>query len=331
MTYWYPGVQAIVELVRREIGSVPVVLGGVYATLLPEHARRYSGADIVVEGPAELRLGELWEQLWGERIDLPGGRAGESDFCFPNYSLLRNKDVLPLETSRGCPFHCSFCASRKLNPIFRQKNVDEVVDFIELNRENFSSRHFVFYDDALLVNKDQHLKIILQEIIRRQLKVSFHTPNGLHVREIDEELARLFYQADFRSLFLSQESFDKAVLRRCSRKSSPDSLRKALLLLKKAGYRPQEINVYLLVGLPNQEADSVRQSILEVKKLGARPRLAFFSPVPGTEEWATLVRTGKLNKDSDPLLHNKTLFPYLWSNISPEELNELKHLALHTA
>ena len=328
MTYWYPGVQAVVELIRQEWGSIPIVLGGIYATLLPEHARRYSGADIIVEGAAELKLQSLWEQLWAEKIDeffeMPPGK----DFSFPWYSLMRNKDVLPLETSRGCPYRCSFCASRKLNPEFRQKGPLEVVDFMEISQHKFGNRHFVFYDDALLVNKERHLKVILREILHRKVKAAFHTPNGLHVREIDEELASLFFQAEFRSLFLSQESFEEEVLRRCSGKSSPASLAKALSALQKAGYSLGEINVYLLVGLPGQEAAGVRESIRAVKKMGARPRLAFFSPVPGTHEWALLVRGGQLSREADPLLHNKILFPYLWSPISPEELHELKHLAL---
>jgi hypothetical protein len=56
MTYWYPGVQAVVDLVRRRFGSVPVVLGGVYATLCPDHARAETGADLVVPGPAGAAL-----------------------------------------------------------------------------------------------------------------------------------------------------------------------------------------------------------------------------------------------------------------------------------
>ena len=56
MTYWYPGVRTVVDLVRRRFGAVPVVLGGVYATLCPDHARAETGADLVVPGPAGAAL-----------------------------------------------------------------------------------------------------------------------------------------------------------------------------------------------------------------------------------------------------------------------------------
>ena len=53
MTYWYPGVQAAIAAIRTFFPRVPVILGGIYATLLPEHAKKYSGADYVLPGPGE--------------------------------------------------------------------------------------------------------------------------------------------------------------------------------------------------------------------------------------------------------------------------------------
>ncbi len=53
MTYWYPGVAAAIRLAREHFPDVPVLLGGVYATLCPGHARQHSGADLVVTGPGE--------------------------------------------------------------------------------------------------------------------------------------------------------------------------------------------------------------------------------------------------------------------------------------
>jgi hypothetical protein len=54
MTYWYPGVQLAIRLLREQWPdrSIPILLGGIYATLCPEHARAYSGADKVFEGDA---------------------------------------------------------------------------------------------------------------------------------------------------------------------------------------------------------------------------------------------------------------------------------------
>jgi len=56
MTYWYPGARRVIEIIKERLGNVPVVLGGVYPTLLPEHAEKETGADIIVQGPGERRI-----------------------------------------------------------------------------------------------------------------------------------------------------------------------------------------------------------------------------------------------------------------------------------
>jgi len=65
MTYWYPGVQAAITMVREHYPAIPVILGGIYATLLPEHARKYSGADYIHTGAGETKILSLLSDLTG--------------------------------------------------------------------------------------------------------------------------------------------------------------------------------------------------------------------------------------------------------------------------
>jgi hypothetical protein len=146
------------------------------------------------------------------------------------------------------------------------------------------------------------------------------------VGEIDYELATLFKKAGFRSLFLSQESFEKKLIESSCSKVSFNDLERALEHLERAGYKREQINVYLIVGLPDQNISGVRESILHVRHLGAKARLSYFSPIPGTADWEKIVSRGYLNENSDPLLHNKLVFPYVWSDITPEELGSLKEI-----
>jgi len=324
MTYWYPGVQIVIELIREKFGQVPVILGGVYASLMPEHARTASGADIVFQGPGEKGILPLIREVLGDNSCPTSQFKTIDEIPWPDFSLLRNKEHLPVLTSRGCPFKCSFCAAPLLFQDFEQRSPSSVVAEIEYHACQQKVRNIAFYDDALLLNKDRHISPVLREIIQKKLPISFHTPNGLHVREIDSELASLFKQANFQSLFLSQESFDEKMLEGTCPKVSSNDLKKALVNLEKAGYRREEINVYLMVGLPGQKIPGIRESIFQVQRLGARPRLAYFSPVPGTKEWWNLVEKGCLDRNADPLLHNKLVFPYYWGNISPQEFDSLK-------
>ena len=67
MTYWYPGVQETIRGLRRMFPEVPVLLGGIYATLCTDHAVRYSGADRVVAGDGGRLIFQLIEAITGYR------------------------------------------------------------------------------------------------------------------------------------------------------------------------------------------------------------------------------------------------------------------------
>ena len=328
MTYWYPGVQTAVDLVRKKFGGVPIVLGGVYPTLMPTHAAGHTGADIIVRGAGENKILPLVREVLGAGPFNAGEFAALDDLPDPAFGLLRDRTWLPLLTSRGCPYRCSFCASRLLYEGFEQRPPSSVVAEIERSSARFGTKHFAFYDDALFLNKSSHLVPILESVLVKGLNVSFHTPNGVHVREIDEEFARLLRRAGVKSIYLSQESVDGKLLKERSPKVLPGDLARALACLEKAGYVRGEISVYLIVGLPGQDAATIRESIRAVRELGAVPRLAHFSPIPGTPEFDTLARRGVLAPDADPLLHNKTALPYLGGDLSPEDLAEIRKILL---
>jgi radical SAM superfamily enzyme YgiQ (UPF0313 family) len=200
------------------------------------------------------------------------------------------------------------------------------VSEIQSSVRRWGTHHFAFYDDALLLGKDAHIVPILEAVAEMSLGAAFHTPNGLHVREIDSSLSSLFRRAGVASLYLSQESFDERLLAGSCPKVSPEDLESALGHLETAGYTRGDINVYLIVGLPDQDAASVREAIRRVRGLGARPRLAFYSPVPGTGDWKKLAARGLLQSDDDPLLHNKLAFAYVWGGFSRPEFDDLRRL-----
>ncbi|HEK86255.1 MAG: B12-binding domain-containing radical SAM protein [Candidatus Saccharicenans sp.] len=329
MTYWYPGVQAAIELLRKKFGRVPIILGGIYASLCSDHAQRHSGADLIIKGPGENQILKVLEEIVGtgfikereKHISFPSFDSLPS----PAYELYKDNEVVCFMTSRGCPFNCSYCASRLLCPKFEPRAPEKVISEIVYFQQYLNPRQVAFYDDALLINKESHLKKILEAIIPLNTGLKFHTPNGLHPKEIDRDLAQLLKRAGFSSLFLSLETADSNLLAQTGPKVSPEDLEKALNNLEEAGYLRSEISVYLLVGLPQQNKTQVMESIEFVQKLGARPRLAYFSPVPGTRDFEALVSAGKLPPDGDPLLHNKLVFPYFWSQITPDDFQEIKN------
>jgi radical SAM superfamily enzyme YgiQ (UPF0313 family) len=327
MTYWYPGVQAAIRLARGNFPGTPVLLGGIYATLCPEHARQHSGADVLINGPGEAAVGQ---QLAALGLPEPGGgHPGPpllaDDPPYPALHLLAHLSYLPILTSRGCPLHCDYCASRLLQPQFQQRRPLAVAEEILYWQGRLGLKDVAFYDDALLLDAENHLLVILEELARRGLSCRCHTPNGLHARLITLEVAKWLKQAPFATLRLGVETTALGSAR-LDHKLQAGELEAALAHLREAGFRRQEIGVYLLIGLPEQEEEEVISSIRRVKELGGTPVLTQYSPIPGTALWPKAVASCRYDLARDPLFHNNSLFP-CWPQFSWERYTRLKRLA----
>ncbi len=321
MTYWYGGVAESVEVVREIFPDVPVILGGVYATLCPEHAREHIGADTVVEGPGETKFIEiLCRQVGGN-----DGEEVRSDSLRPAYHLLGKVDSVSMLTSFGCPFSCAYCASKLLRRGFLQRPVKDVVEEIVWYARDMRMNDIAFYDDALLANPDEHIKPILREIIRRGLQLRLHTPNGLHANMIDTELAALMKAAGFATVRLSVESVHEVRLKDSCAKVTPEGFGAAMSGLFSAGYAPGSIEAYVLMGAPGQRPEEVEETMRFVHENGGVIRLADFSPIPGTEYFNAAVKTYGLDP-MEPLLQNSSVLPHIVPGLL-DQYQELKALA----
>jgi radical SAM superfamily enzyme YgiQ (UPF0313 family) len=324
MTYWYPGVTAAIRLAREHFPDTPVLLGGVYATLCPDHARRHSGADLVVTGPGEeAALQQLASLL---NISLPPlSQAGLDTLPYPALHLAVRLNFIPLLTSRGCPFFCDYCASCFLAPRYQRRSPLAVAEELLHWQERLSLTEVAFYDDALLVSAETHLLVILEELARQSANFRFHTPNALHARFITREVALWLKRAHFATLRLGVETAAPGT-ERLDKKLEEEELEAALRHLQEAGFTQKDIGVYLLLGLPGQKDEDVAASIRRVRELGSTPVLALYSPIPATNLWSEALAASPYDLENEPLYHNHSLFP-CWPTFSWERYTRLKRLA----
>jgi radical SAM superfamily enzyme YgiQ (UPF0313 family) len=327
MTYWYPGVIALIEVVREMLPEVPVVLGGIYATLCHDHAVKHGGADYVISGDNEAAVVEMVDRLTGFAGEQPVSADDLDTYPYPAFDLQSSIPYVPILTGRGCPFDCAYCASRFLNPSLRRRSPQHVVEEIAYWHKEYSVVDFAFYDDALLIDADRHIMPILEGLLARGLEVRFHTPNALHIRPLSKEVARLLFRAGFKTIRLGLETafFDdrKAI----DSKVGPGEFQQAVDNLKEAGFTSEDIGAYLLHGLPGQELAELEASIKMVKSCGVRPILAQYSPIPHTPLWPEAVRASRYDLESDPILHNNSIFPCQKEPFSWEQVGSCKRLA----
>ena len=327
MTYWYPGIQETIKVIRLVWPQTPIVLGGIYARLCPDHAQSHSGADHIAIYPAEKNLLSIVREFTGFSTT-PAFDPDDLDSSpYPALDLQNQIGYVPLLTSSGCPFNCAYCASRFLEPRRMLRSPASVIEEIKFWHAKYDQREFILYDDAFLVDRERHSIPILEEIINANLKVRFHTPNAIHIRGITEQTAQLMRKAGFATMRLGLETveFDRRL--EFDKKVSEEEFKRAVNYLKKAGFEKKQVGAYLLAGLPGQDLASVEHSIDTVKQLGISPVLAHYTPIPHTALWPRAVAASRYDLESDPVFTNNAIIPCTKKPFVWDTLTRLKELA----
>jgi len=314
MTYWYKGVEEVLEDLREVLPKTKIILGGNYVTVCTSHTEKL-GADFLAVGT---NLEPLWNYL-GVIGDL------EQPALWEIYDKL-NVGILKL--ADGCPFNCTYCSVPKVYGKFKARPLERSLSELELLCK-LDAEDIAFYDDALLFDSEQVLAPFLNEVIKRCIKVNpphvwrinFHTPNALNARFVTQKIAALMVQAGFKTFYLGLESASLQWQKQTGSKVSCVELLQAVAHLTDAGAEAANIKAYQILGHPNTTAGELEATIRFVNSLGIRGVLADFSPIPGTPD-GNLCRQW-VNMD-EPLLHNKTAFPIILLGF--EEVNRLKEL-----
>ena len=306
MTYWYLGVAEVIEDVRKFWGNAKIVLGGNYVTICREHAEGL-GADKIVYGN---EIDELWEYV-GVEPDLsqPG--------LWEVYDKLK---IGVLKLTDGCPFQCTYCSVPKVYGKFKRRSISRSLAELELQVE-LGAKNIAFYDDALLFDAENVLIPFLKEVLRRGIKVNFHTPNALNARFVSEELAELMVESGFKTFYLGFESASVEWQRHTGGKVFSGELAKAVSYLKSAGVKGTEITAYQIIGHPKSNIQELEESMGFVNSLGIRGMPSDFSPIPGTDDGELCRKYVDMN---EPLMHNKSAFPIVLMGF--EEINRLKEI-----
>jgi radical SAM superfamily enzyme YgiQ (UPF0313 family) len=306
MTYWYPGVAEVIEDVRRTCPEARVILGGNYATLCTEHARRL-GAHLVVAGGD---LQPLWQYL--QVTPDPDQPA-----LWELYGSLR---VGAIKLSDGCPFTCSYCSVPMVYAGFKPRPLQRSLTELEL-LVRYGAGDVAFYDDALLFQTEQVLVPFLEEIVRRDIQVNLHTPNALNARFVTADLADQMVRTGFKTFYIGFESCSRQWQQGTGGKVYAEELARAVECLLGAGADPSSITVYQILGHPDSDIQDLEASMRFVHGLGIRGMLADFSPIPGTPDGEPCRRWVDMD---EPLMHNKTAFPII--RLGFDEVNRLKDL-----
>jgi radical SAM superfamily enzyme YgiQ (UPF0313 family) len=280
----------------RALG-VPLVMGGLHVTAVPDEAARH--ADAVVIGEGESVWLDLLDDAQAHALEpfyKADGRFSLDEAPMPAYELLdiEKYNRLTVQTSRGCPFQCEFCASSVLlTSRYKQKPVAKVLAEIDRIRK-FWRRPFVeFADDNAFVNH-RYWKELLPELKTRNVRWFAETDLSVHD---DDELLDLMRQSGCAEVLIGFESPGEWGLRGLELKS--DWKRKHWQDAKEAIARIQahgiRVNACFILGLDGQGVDifdRVLEFVLETQPFDVQ--ITVQTPFPGTPLHSRLEREGRL-------------------------------------
>lgn len=229
-TYWSKYVKESVEYYRKLYPEAMIEVGGIYASLMPDHCKEYTGCDRVQKGTY---------------------KAGVAENCLPAYDLV-NVDYQIIHASRGCFRHCNFCGTWKIEPEVTYKST--ILNEIKSNK-------LVFYDNNLLANPN--LKNILSEIESAKVNnraVCCESQSGLDGRLLEKN-------PNF-AVSLKRARFKKPRIAWDGPVSLKNKVEIQIDILKKAGYKNSDIFIFMLCNHESLTYKEMRKKLEQCRKWG---------------------------------------------------------------
>lgn len=306
--------------------GIPVIIGGPHVTALPAEALEH--CDSVAIGQGESVWAKvLCDRMAGklaQRYDATGVDCDLADAPMPAFEMLdiSNYNRLTVQTSRGCPHRCSFCASSvMLTDNYLQKPVGKVLAEIDRIKEIWEHPFIEFADDNSFVNKS-YWKELLPELASRRVK--WFTESDLSFSD-DEELLAMLHKSGCAQVLIGFESPVQDALSGIDMKNDWkykkfDEYTGAIERIQSYGVT---VNGCFVIGLDGHTTDIFEQVYDFVRRSGLyEVQVTILTPFPGTAMYERLKSEGRLIEEDN--WKKCTLFDinYVPSDMTVEELNK---------
>ena len=284
----------------RAIGT-KVILGGLHVTVLPEEAAQHADSIVIGEGEplwpgliADLKAGTL-KPVYDARRD----SFDLADAPMPRFELLDigRYNRLTVQTQRGCPFHCEFCAaSILLSPKYKLKPVNKVIAEIRRIRELWQQPFIEFADDNSFVNK-LHSKALMRELAKENVR--WFTETDISVAE-DAELLTLMRDSGCAQVLIGLESTSLQGLNGLEQHANwkAKQLDHYLQSIQRIQDHGITVNGCFVLGLDGTGSESFEQVWQFVKASGLyEVQITVMTAFPGTPLYDRLRKEGRVLKE----------------------------------
>ncbi|PIQ97168.1 MAG: radical SAM protein [Nitrospinae bacterium CG11_big_fil_rev_8_21_14_0_20_56_8] len=294
--------------------GLPVIFGGPHCAHEPRYVLHDPNVDYMVCGEGELTLLELLQALEtggdlsaiqgiafrrdGDYVKTPGRPViKDLDWLTQEYDLLeveryfdfrcsmdffpayRCRQFLPIVTSRGCPFRCTYCHDI-FSKSMQYRSPEVVLDEMEFLMRNYGIGEFHIVDDMFNLNMPR-AKYIMRRIVERGMKVHISFTNGLRADFFDDELIDLMVKAGVYRMALGVESGSQRIQDQIKKDLDIGVVEGVVRKLTRAGI---SVHGLFMLGFPTETREEMEQTIDFACRSGfTTANFSLVIPNPGTE------------------------------------------------
>ncbi|HEY6873236.1 MAG TPA: radical SAM protein [Geobacteraceae bacterium] len=337
----------IAELLKERAPGIRTVFGGAHACSVGVGLLDgFPAIDFLVIGEGEQTFCDLAAARFQEVESIPGvgfrkdGKgtlSGARELIadldrlpFPAYSRLPDfprRYNLPLFSypkapntsiisSRGCPYHCSYCDRSVFNRGFRFNSAGYIHEHLTMLHRDFGIRHVFFYDDLFTFDRAR-VEELCRLLEKSRLPVTYNCIARLE--HVDRELVALLKRSGCWQVNFGIESGDPQVLRQHRKFMELDDVQGKLRMVKDSGMRVKGL---FMLGLPGEDEAAIRRTIDYALTLPLDEiNVTKFTPFPGAPVYRTIREQGEFNEEW-PLM-NCMNFVFVPRGLTKERLEEL--------
>jgi anaerobic magnesium-protoporphyrin IX monomethyl ester cyclase len=343
-----PTIQSALQsarIAKEACQNVAVVLGGPHASFMDTQILNEEAAvDIIVRGEGEQTLSELMSHVFnfgvlhevagitfrknGQIIRTPNRPLIQDldELPYPAYKYfplekyrISGRSILPVITSRGCPFQCSFCVSTQMfGKNFRIRRIKNVVDEIEWLRDTCGANAFTFYDDTFTLDMERAIKVC-EEIKKRKIGLPWNCQT--RVDQLSKKVLAKMREANCEAVYFGVESGCQSILEAVGKETSIKQNEQAIKWAKDEGL---VVIISLVIGYPGETTDTLEQTLDLVRRL--KPDDAYLcvaTPYPGTDFYRFITEKG-WEMSPDWSLYDTTTPVFENPSISKEKILEVR-------
>ena len=295
------------RVIKESFPQALIVMGGPHVTVLDEQIlSEHPEVDIIVRGEGEQTMLELADMV--SRPDIKNLTEVEGITFRKNGKIVRNKDrdfiqnldelpfpaykyfplnkytffgklLLPIITSRGCAFNCTFClAPRMAGKGFRARSPKNVVDELEWSRDRYKPDAFTFHDETFTHDKKRVIEIC-EEIENRNIGLPWDC--STRVDRISPELLAKMREANCKLVSFGVESGSQKILNAMKKATTVELNERAIKWVKDAGI---SVTISVIIGYPGETPETLQQTLDFIRR--TKPddvHMSLATPYPGIE------------------------------------------------